>query len=340
MRRRHATLIAVVWMLIAVAGCGSGSGRSDTAGAAPTRTSAASRPADDARFFSPDSVWNRPLPANAPIASDSRRLVTALQTQVRRSGTWINTYEYSVPIVTVGRRQQPVRVHLDVRYAPLAHDFARVPVPNDARPAAGTDRHLVVWQPSTDTMWEFWHMERRSDGWHARWGAKIAHTSRSHGVVQAPEGATASGLALAGGLMTMHELQRGRIDHALAFALSAARAGVVAAPANRTDGTPSRPASIPLGTHFRLDPDVDVDALGLPPTTRAIAHALQRYGMIARDTSGASVTFYAQAPPPGQGGAYRRAFGGAYPNQLLARIPWDRMQVVRAPVHLVRGPGG
>jgi hypothetical protein len=327
--RDQALLLALVCALVGLSACGA-------AGGSP----AGDPRATDSRFFAPDSIWNRPLAARAAIGPDSRSLVATLRLQVHTRGTWINTDQYSVPIVTVGRHQSPVRVRLDTRYAPLARDFARVPVPADARPAAGSDRHLVVWQPSTDTMWEFWHMQRLADGWHARWGAKIAHVSRSDGVVPPPEGATASGLALAGGLMTTRELQRGRIDHALAVALPSARPAVVSAPANRTDGTSPRRAAIPLGTRFRLDPRVDVDTLGLPPAGRTIARALQRYGMIARDTSGSNVTFYAQAPPPGAPRIYHSVFRGVYRSLLLARLPWDRMQVVRAPLRRVTGPGG
>jgi hypothetical protein len=287
--------------------------------------------APDGRFFAPTSVWNRPLGPGARIAPDSRLMVRELRHQVDSSAAWINTDKFSVPIVTVGARQRPVRVHLDTTFPHLQRGFARVPVPAGAHPAGGSDEHLVVWQPSSDTMWEFWLMQRKGDGWHARWGARIDHASRSPGIVRAPEGATASGLPLAAGLMTTDELRSGRIDHALAFALPAVREGVMAWPADRTDGKAHGPGAIPMGTRFRLDPKVDVDRLDLPPAGRAIARAVQRYGMIARDTSGA-VNFYAQAPPPGGDDPYGQIFDGKSPDQLLANFPWDRLQVVRAPL--------
>jgi hypothetical protein len=287
---------------------------------------------DPGRFFAPTSVWNRPLGDHAPVSPDSRRLVKELQRQVKYAGSWINTNQFSVPIVTVSARQPAVRVHLDTSYAPLARDFSRVPVPRNARPASGGDHHLVVWQPSSNTMWEFWLMHRSHGAWHARWGAKISHVTRSSGIVPAPEGATASGLPLVGGLMTIDDLRAGKIDHALAIGIPGVRKGTATWPADRTDGRIAGGRSIPMGTRFRLDPKVDVDKLGLPPATAIIAKAAQRYGIIARDTSG-SVNFYAQAPPSGQPHVYRPVFHGAYPNQLLAHFPWDRLQVVRAPSH-------
>lgn len=168
------------------------------------------------RFFAASSVWNRPLGRKVALAPDSARLVTEPQRQVRCAGAWINTNQYSVPIVTVRARQPAVRVRLDPSCAPLARDFSRVPVPPTPSPLRAGDHHLVVWQPSSNTMWEFWLMHRRRGGWHARWGAELSHVTRSAGIVPAPEGATASGLPLVGGLMTIADLHAGRIDHALA----------------------------------------------------------------------------------------------------------------------------
>jgi hypothetical protein len=39
-----------------------------------------------------------------------------------------------------------------------------VPLPSNAVPARGTDKHVTVSQPSTGTIWEFWLMEKNTDG--------------------------------------------------------------------------------------------------------------------------------------------------------------------------------
>jgi hypothetical protein len=56
--------------------------------------------------------------------------------------------------------------------------------------------------------------------------------------------------------------------------------------------------------------------------------------MIVRDKAGA-VVFYGQAPPAARPHIYTRLFAGAYPNNMLARFPWDRLEVVRSPVRRV-----
>jgi hypothetical protein len=225
--------------------------------------------------------------------------------------------------------------------ATLQRQIAAVPIPAGARPTAGTDRTLVVWQPSTDTAWELWQARQvprdplpwpdRTPGWHAVWGARVDHVSRASGVAPAPFGASASGLSVLGGLIRIHELRRGDIDHAIGLSIPQPKGGEFVPPANRTDGRHPE-APIPEGTRFRLDPSLDLGALHLPPVTMAIAVAAQRHGLILRDTAGA-VVVYAEDPTPTGSNPYRRLFGGLTPGELMRRFPWDRLQVIRPPAH-------
>lgn len=293
-------------------------------------------------------MWNRPLSRGAEVDPRSRALVSSLVAQVAEKGAWINTLRFSVPVYTVGKDVRPVRVAVDTPSsmstanardgAALEHALSAVPIPADARPAGGGDRHMVIWQPATDTMWELWLAHdvprddcpwRRTDlhGWHAAWGARIDDVSQNPGVPAQPFGATASGLALAGGLMRVEELERGRIDHALALAIPYPARGRVTPPATRTDGGDERPDAVPEGTRFRLDPTLDIDSLQLPPVTRAMAMAAQRYGIIVRDHADA-VVFYAEDPSRLGMNPYPKLFESRSPGELLSGFPWDRLEVV------------
>src|SRR5437660_1436042 len=90
-------------------------------------------------FFAPNGVWNQPLAANAPLAKNSSTLSGTLNWEVANYGPWINTSSYSTPVYTVAANQPNVVVILDQTNPLLAADFAQVPLPPDARPAAGTD---------------------------------------------------------------------------------------------------------------------------------------------------------------------------------------------------------
>src|SRR6202043_87450 len=72
----------------------------------------------------------------------------------------MNTTSYSSPIYTVPAGQPTVKVVLDWGSPPLNAGIQSVPMPPGATVAPGTDEHLVIYQPSSDQMWEFWHMRQ------------------------------------------------------------------------------------------------------------------------------------------------------------------------------------
>jgi hypothetical protein len=282
------------------------------------------------RFFSPSSFWNTMLTDDAVLDPSSPQVTARLGTEIESelaagTGPWIDTKSYSVPIYTVPGNQPLVRVKLTspISSPALQAAFAEVPLP-PGRAAAGTDGHLVVWQPSKNRLWEFWRLLRTTEGPQASWGGAMRAASTNPGVY-GPEawpnaepwwGASASSLSIAGGLITFEDLQLGQINHALALAVPEIRTGVYASPARRTDGKSANPLSLPEGAHLRLDPKLDLTALEMPRVTRLIAEAAQTYGIFIRDGS-RLVSFYAQDPLTVATNPYTGPSGyfeGEYPN--------------------------
>ena len=323
-RSRSAARLVLAALLLAVA--------PGPADAAPKSSGTTTTTASTTVPFSPSGVWNRPLAPDAQLAPNSSDLVQELVRQVGAYGSWMNTTQYSTPVYRVGAKQPTVSLKLDAPTstinAVLATALRKVPLPTTALPAAGTDGHAVVWQPATDQMWEFWQLRKLSDGWHASWGGKIDNASQSSGVLPWPYGATATGLALHGGLVLPSEVQAGNIPHALALSVPEEMASVFVSPANRTDGTVVG-GGIPAGTRFRLPADVDIRSLGLPWTAGVIAQAAQRYGIVVRDRAGA-VSFYGEDPKSLGSNPWPSLFEGRYPDQngMFAKFPWDKLQVV------------
>ena len=215
----------------------------------------------------------------------------------------------------------------------LAQAFkAGVPIPSGARAAKGTDESMVVWQPSTNTLWEFWRMQDVDGKWHAKWGGKMSDVSGSPGYYAHPSdwGGSATSLSILGGLMRISELKSGHIDHALALAIPAAAFNKFVYPAQRDDGYDKSPDAIPEGTRFRINPKLDIKALHLPPTTQMMADAAQKYGIIVRDQSGA-MSFYGEPVTSGHVNPYagpHGLFDGLAPNELLKYFPWSQLQAV------------
>jgi hypothetical protein len=326
---------------------------SDLASASSMLTQTVEPPAESAapfRFFSPASFWNEEVPVNAPLDPSSTAIVGAFNTEIAQEVAankppTINTTAFSVPVYTVPAEQPTVKVTLESasKNPTLQAAWEAVPLPPNAQPAAGGDKHLVLWQPSTNKLWEFWHLEKTEEGWQAVWGGAIQNVSSNSGGY-GPEawpgattlwGASASSLSIAGGLITLEDLEKGQINHALAMALPDTRAGVYASPAERTDGGDTEPLSLPEGAHLRLDPNLNLAALHLPKLTLMMAEAAQRYGIVVRDT-GANVAIYAQVPIPTGVNPYTGAhgyYGGKSPQQILEAFPWSHLQLLKMELH-------
>ncbi len=343
----------------ALAGCGAVLPRQALAPAPLPlhRTPAPARVAGQ-RFFSAASIWNRSLAPAAALDSSSPALSGALADEVAAEesagvGPWINTSSSSVPIYSVAAAQPRVRVRLAGGPSrALVRAWARVPLPAGARPGQGSDAELVLYQPSSDRMWEFWRLAHTETGWRAAWGGAIAHTSQNPGVygpqawpgAETSWGASASSLSIAGGLITLKDLQEHQIDHALAAAIPDAAAGIYTSPAQRTDGRSTAPDAIPEGAHLRLDPTLQLTSLHLPPLTLMIAQAAQRYGIIIRDYA-PNITLYAQDPTPNGTNPYTGPTGyleNKTPIQLLENFPWKHLQLLKMSLHRSRrpAPGG
>ena len=296
--------------------------------------------------FAADSIWNAPLRPDAPVDPHSAPYVQQLREQVAHYGDWINTYQYSIPLYTVSMQTKRVPVVLDASGYSSATELAAafragVPIPPNANAAQGSDASLAIWQPATNSLWEFWQAHRLDGVWHARWGGRISDVSRSPGYYTDPRdwGGSASSLSIAGGLILPSEVRAGIINHALAIAIPHAAAGRYVFPAQRGDGNDHSASAIPEGTRFRLRPDVNIAALHLPPLTAMIARAAQRYGLLVRDQSG-SVVFYGDDPAATGGNPWEGPHGlfeSDLPSKLLAGFPWQDMEALTPPTHAPSG---
>jgi hypothetical protein len=308
-------------------------------------------PAAEPRLFAPDSVWNAPLPANAPLDPANATLVNTFRATVAQNmaaawGPWISTGQ-TTSLYTVPSNQPTVRVALDPGSwkVGMQQTFQAVPIPANAEPADGPDAHMTIWQPSTDRLWEMWKARKSADGWHASFGGAMTNVSTSPGYFDTNSwpglsqpwwGATATSLPAIAGTMMISELKSGVIPHALAINIPTARAKTYSLPAQRTDGTSTDPRSIPEGARFRLDPKLDLSKLNLPPVTRAMAVAAQSYGMIVRDVTNHAISFFAENPDPSGTNPYPVLYGSQYPTAVMKAFPWDRLQLVKMDLRTMR----
>jgi hypothetical protein len=291
-------------------------------------------------IFSPSSFWYSPIPANAPLHPNSAAFVAEfLRQKAAYYGTvTINTKEYASPVFVADANVPTVKVtewdcqKKGFKDSGLAQQWAAVPIPTYALPSNGTDAEMTVYQPSSNTVWEFWQARKVDGQWQACWGGRMQNASLSNGVFDNHYGTTATSLPFLGGQITAEELQRGEIRHAIGIALiDAEKASIFSWPATRSDGLNplNAPNRIPEGLRFRLDPTVNVDALSMSAAGKVIAKAAQKYGFILWDKAGA-ISIRAQNPLSytvlGQPDPYPTLFGGKPNYAVLNGFPWDRLQ--------------
>ena len=334
----------------AVTGCGGGEEVASVADQSSTAmsvkavavlpTTSTLNPLPTDAIFSPTSFWYQQIPVNTPLHANSAGFVADfLRQKVAYYNTvGVNTTAYASPVYSVPAAQPTKKINQwqcmpNFALNPgLAQQWAAVPWPDYAQPAAGSDAEMTIYQKSSDSLWEFWQTRNTSGQWVACWGGKMSNVSQSDGRWPSIYGTTATGLPFLGGQVTAEELARGEIRHAIGIALPEVEAAsTISWPAMRGDGSNPQNAAnrIPQGMRLRLDPSVNVDALNLRPATKVIAKAAQKYGFVVWDKSGA-IGIRVQNPKSytamGQVNPYPALFNNAPEWAWLEGIPWNKLQ--------------
>src|SRR5207245_2600624 len=197
-------------------------------------------------------------------------------------------------------------------------------IPRYARPVTGSDHHLIVIDPTTNTELDQWESSYNAlaDAWTA--GSRFIGSTSGWGANCSPgqhcDGAVAAGFAAFGGVVRPEEIAQGHIDHALFLATPYTREIDIACPATNTDGWVSDPNALPEGAQIQLDPSFNVDAQAWPSWEKVIARALQYYGAYLGDTGGS----LSLAAEPNLDRGYDGWSLAGVPNGApsLANLPW------------------
>lgn len=260
------------------------------------------------RPFAADSPWNTPIGPDPVIDPSSEVLIEAMATSSPWPWLDIAMEQYSVPVYFVDSTVTPlVPVTIGFVAGFGFHSDPRAPIPLGAAPAAGRDRHLALVDRAGGWEWDFWHAGNTGGTWTCDVCAQ--NDTTGSGVRPFPQrqmpnwwdahGARACGFPLTAGLIMVDELRRGRIEHALVFGYPGIRSRYFKYPASTaqaTFGSISPDFGIPCGARIQLDPELDLDALGLSGSGRVIARALQEYGAYIGDGNG-SISLYADSSP-------------------------------------------
>jgi serine/threonine-protein kinase len=155
------------------------------------------------------------------------------------------------------------------------------------------DCHLIVVDRPRRQLFEMWRADIRGSqfrgGCLAVWDMSRVYPASGRG--EQCTSADAAGYPMAPLLFSADEVAAGAIRHAIRFILpnSRIRRGVYLHPATHGTRATSGPSDAPpYGTRLRLRGDYSIDTL--PPGARAVARAMQTYGMFLADGGNVALT--------------------------------------------------
>ncbi len=235
-------------------------------------------------IFPADNPWNTKVDT-LPVHAKSSAWVTSIGSTRRVHpdfGTFWEGAPIGIPFTTVGAGQARVPIAFDYDDE---SDPGPYPIPRSAPIEGGAsssgDRHVIVVDTSTCTLYEMWSAYPVGGGasWNAGSGAVFDLTSNA----LRPAGwtsADAAGLPVLAGLVRYDEVQAGVINHALRFTVSRSQRGYIA-PATHFASASTDANRPPMGARFRLKSSYDCSAMSRE--AKVVCTALKQYGMIVAD---------------------------------------------------------
>lgn len=252
--------------------------------------------------FPADNIWNTAID-KMPVDPRSKQYVATIGAdKPLRPDFGSGLYEgvpIGIPFVVVPMKAPKVEIKFtafeDEEPATDESDAGPYPVPRNAPieggPDSKDDRHVIVVQEGSCTLFELYKAVPNADGsWSTVGSAKFdleGHELR----MDTWTSADAAGLPIFPGLVRAEEIAAGEIKHALRFTVPRTRKAYVW-PARHYASRSTDEALPPLGQRFRLRADFDISKFS--KTNQIILQALKTYGMILADNG--SPWFLSGAP--------------------------------------------
>jgi serine/threonine-protein kinase len=287
----------VIAALLAALACGSSPGDGGPPGTSPGPPPAS--PAATAAYFPPAAVWYRDV-STAALDRQSAAVIAYLDGVGWGLGRM--QIDFSIEVLaaeatTPLRAFSPTQDH----FSPDC-DLDPVPVPPGGalegeegyECRSDGDCHLIVVDRSRMRLFEMWRADIRGDSFRggclAVWDMTRVYPPSGRG--EQCTSADAAGFPIAPLLFDADEVAAGRIDHAIRFILPNAtiRAREYVHPATHgTRATGGPPDGPPYGARLRLRGDYPLASLP-NEGARAVARAMQRYGMLLSDAGRVALT--------------------------------------------------
>jgi hypothetical protein len=272
------------WVLLASTGCsGGGSGAAlgsgQLGGVGPDHVPVIG----GCKVFPRNDPWNTNI-SKYPVDPHSAQYLSNMNPGAHLHPDFGSDPTYGIPWITVPANQPFLPVSFD---DPQESNAGPYPFPPNVPIEAGSDRHAIVIDTGTCELYETYATTYLgpppSNGFHAYSGATFSFGKVNPQRTDGWTSADAAGLAILPGLVKKFEADTGTISHAFRFTMSRTQAAFIHPAQHCTSGYPhgQYPYYPPMGLRVRLKSSYDISAF--TGDARAIAQAMQTYGMILAD---------------------------------------------------------
>ncbi|HEY3724514.1 MAG TPA: hypothetical protein VGN59_14270 [Acidimicrobiia bacterium] len=243
--------------------------------------SAAKLPGTACRVFPADNVWNtrvNQLPVNAKSAQWLAAMsssTTRLHPDYGPAGGGQPPYGMPWQIVSPSDPRVPVQFQYAAESDPGPYPLsASTPI------EGGSDRHALMVDPSTCTLYELFNTHYKPSGQSTAGSGAIwtlgSNTLRPAGWTSAD----AAGLPILPGLVNYDEVAAGAINHAIRVTASCTSRSYLW-PARHEAG--DRSSCPPMGARFRLKSGYHLPSAACAAHCQTVVTAMKRYGLIVAD---------------------------------------------------------
>ena len=295
------------------------------------------------RPYQDSSIWNTPIDWSiAEIHPMNDLMMDAFFKDSNWIGTDTSQYTPNIYLVSNNTPLVPVKLK-EYRFRDAIKDTAiqygepagivRMPLPSDARPAAGTDAQLVVINIDTG---EEWGLNNGSRDGYGNWiaGGVYRYSIQNSGIPPEGFGQRGAGIGQLAGIVRQCEVDRGKIAHAVTIAYDFPCTAEVCEhngwpasipPFRKTDGKGTSPYDIPEGARIAIRPEIsrrNIEKACLEIRGCIVwALNMQQYGGFIVDNSGHPKTY-------AEGNATANWDPSLWTDDMLRHIPPDWYVVI------------
>ncbi|MBZ5627112.1 MAG: hypothetical protein LAQ69_51825 [Acidobacteriia bacterium] len=262
---------------------------------APAQGRLVKTPYGDVTLFPSDYPLNQPI-ADAQVHENSDAFIRSIgEARILRPGFGHRDEDGSpmgFRIFTIPGDQKKVKVNFELN-EPASQDMIDYPIPDEAAALKGSfGNRCVILDPANKKLYELGWLRKEQAGWKTFSGLCFDLTSAKLRQV-GKKGGCSSGLPCLAGLVTVQEVQAGKIEHAMLVSVKKTQKGWIS-PACGFASVDANQDLPPMGLRLRLRKDFDTS--NWLSTPKMIAEALKTYGMLIAD-NGTEMELWGEASP-------------------------------------------